>query len=209
MIDMVKRGFTVWVFSTLSIVAATHALDAILALFFSKDVVLLRLYPVIGALEVNPLSYLLASAGVTVLFWGFTCILVVETPVERFLNTVLSDAKRQTEIECDVVDDNRSMLDMICETITENATILTQTRDLTYNIKSELRELHPLTDKIEQMKLDLETLKKELESFKETVKKPNVCPSCGKIVLPRFKVCPYCGEMLHISPNKIILEQYK
>jgi rRNA maturation endonuclease Nob1 len=201
---MVKRGVVVWIFSTLSFIAAIHTLEAILALFFNKEIILLKSYPIIGVLDVSPLLYLVASAASTLIFWGVACQVAVESPVERFLNKVLSDAKRQSEIECELVEDNRTILDMICETITENSRTLVQIRDLVHNVKSELMTLGPLAEKTEKIGLELEKLKKEIKKVKDNIKKPNVCPSCGKIVLPKFKICPYCGENLQLLPEKII-----
>lgn len=201
---MGKRGVTVWIFSSLSFLAAIHALEASLAFFFNTEVILLKSYPIINTLTISPITYLLASIALTIAIWGITCKVAVETPVERFLDTMLSDAKRQSEIECEMVDDNRSVLDMMCETITENNKVLAQTRDLTYNVRSELINLRTLPEETERLSTEIEELKKELKTLKESFKKPNLCPSCGNIVLPRFKVCPYCGENLHITPEKAL-----
>ena len=201
---MGKRGVTVWIFSSLSFLAAIHALEAILALFFNTETILLKSYPIINTLNINPVTYLLASTAVTIAIWGITCKTAVETPVERFLDTMLSDAKRQSEIECEMVEDNRSVLDMMCETITENNKVIAQTRDITYNVRSELVNLRSLPEETERLSAEIEELKKELKNLKENFKKPNLCPSCGNIVLPRFKVCPYCGENLYITPEKAV-----
>ena len=201
---MGKRGVTVWIFSSLSFLAAIHAIEAILALFFNTEIVLLKLYPFFNTLTTSSINYFLASTTLTIAFWGITCKVAVETPVERFLNKMLSDAKRQSEIECEIVEDNRSVLDMMCETITENNKVLAQTRDLTYNVRSELVNLRPLPAETEKLSTEIEELKNELKNLKENFKKPNLCPSCGNIVLPRFNVCPYCGENLHVTPEKVV-----
>ena len=201
---MGKRGATVWIFSSLSFLAAIHALEAILALFFNTEIVLLKLYPFVNTLTTSSINYFLASTALTITFWGITCKVAVETPVERFLNKVLSDAKRQSDIECEMVEDNRSVLDMMCTTITENNKIIAQTRDVTYNVRSELVNLRSLPEETERLSTEIEELKKELKNLKENFKKPNLCPSCGNIVLPRFKVCTYCGEKLHATPKKVV-----
>jgi len=208
---MGKRGITVWIFSSLSFLAAIHALEASLAFFFNTEVILLKSYPIINTLTITPVTYLLASIALTITIWGITCKVAVETPVERFLDTMLSDAKRQSEIECEMVDDNRSVLDMMCETITENNKVLAQTRDITYNVRSELINLRTLPEETERLSTEIEELKKELKNLKQNFKKPSLCPSCGNIVLPRFKVCPYCGENLHLTPEKVVkmLQTYK
>jgi len=208
---MGKRGITVWIFSSLSFLAAIHALEASLAFFFNTETILLKSYPIINTLTISPVTYLLASIALTITIWGITCKVAVETPVERFLDTMLSDAKRQSEIECEMVEDNRSVLDMMCETITENNKVLAQTRDITYNVRSELVNLRTLPEETERLSTEIEELKKELKNLKENFKKPNLCPSCGNIVLPRFKVCPYCGENLYVTPEKVVkmLQTYK
>jgi uncharacterized OB-fold protein len=68
--------------------------------------------------------------------------------------------------------------------------VLAQTRDVTYNVRAELVNLRFLPEETERLSAEIE----ELKNVKENFKKPNLCPSCGNIVLPRFKVCPYCGE---------------
>ena len=127
--------------------------------------------------------------------------MAIETPVERFLDNVLSDTKKQTEVEGEMVEDNRSALDMICETITENSKLLGQTRDLTYNVRSELINLRPLPEDTERLSVEHEELKNDLKDLLENLKAPSLCPSCGSIVLQRYKLCPYCGETLHLTPE--------
>ena len=126
---MAKRGITVWIFSTLSFIAGIHTLEAASALFFQKEIVLLKLYPIINELDISPLLYFVASSLLTLTFWGITCISAVESPIERFLNKILSDAKKQCEMESELVEDNRGILDMISETLTENSRLLAQIRE--------------------------------------------------------------------------------
>ena len=201
---MGKRGITVWIFSSLSFFAAIHTLEATLALFFNTDIILLKSYPILNTLNIKPDTYLIASTAATIAIWGITCKTAVETPVERFLDKMLSDAKEQSETECEMVEDNRSVLDMMCETITENNKVLAQTRDVTYNVRSELVNLRSLPEETEKLSTEIEELKKEMKTLKQNFKKPNLCPSCGNSVLPRFKVCPYCGENLYITPQKAV-----
>jgi len=207
---MAKRGITVWLFSTLSFIAGIHTLEAASALFFQKEIILLKLYPIINELDISPLLYFVASSLLTLTFWGITCISAVESPIERFLNKILSDAKKQCEMESELVEDNRGILDMISETLTENSRLLAQIRDLTYNARAELTALRPLAENIEKINSEIEKMRKEIRKVKEEIKKPNICPSCGKKVLPDFKICPYCGENLQLIPKAVIeLKKYK
>ena len=43
---LTKKGMGVWIFSTLTAIAAAHLIDAANALLFNKPIVLLQLYPV-------------------------------------------------------------------------------------------------------------------------------------------------------------------
>ena len=201
---MVRKGVAVWVFSTLSFVAAIHALEAALWLFFDRAPVLLKNYPIINELNINPLLYFSSSAFITFIFWGITCIIALENPIERFLNHILSDAKKQTELESEFIEENKTILDMIGETLTENNRLLAQIRDLTYNVRAEISVVKPLTEGIEKINSEIEKLKKEVKKIKVEIKKTNVCPTCGKKVLPDFNICPYCGENLKLIPQKII-----
>jgi len=201
---MGKRGVTVWIFSSLSFLSAIHTLEAILALFFNTEVILLKSYPIINTLNLSPDAYLLASAATTIAMWGITCKMAVETPIERFLDKMLSDAKKESEIECEMVEDNRTVLDMMSETITENNKVLAQTRDATYNVRAELVNLRSLPEETQRLSAEIEELKKELKTLKQNFKKSNLCPSCGNMVLPRFKACPYCGENLYMTPQKAV-----
>ncbi|MCD6240754.1 zinc ribbon domain-containing protein [Candidatus Bathyarchaeota archaeon] len=201
---MVRKGVAVWVFSTLSFIAAIHALEAALWLFFDRAPVLLKNYPIINELNVNPLLYFSSSAFITFIFWGITCIIALENPIERFLNHILSDAKKQTELESEFIEENKTILDMISETLTENNRLLAQIRDLTYNVRAEISVVKPLTEGIEKINSEIEKLRKEVKKIKVEIKKPNVCPTCGKEVLPDFNICPYCGENLKLIPQKII-----
>ncbi len=64
--------------------------------------------------------------------------------------------------------------------------------------------MRPLTEGIEKINSEIEKLKKEVRKIKIEIKKPDVCPTCGKGVLPDFNICPYCGENLKLIPQKII-----
>lgn len=203
---MVKRGMSVWIFSSLTFFAAIHAVDSILTLFFNNEIVLLKFYPILNTLNISAFLYFLASTVLTIGLWGITCKIALETPVEKFLDTVLADAKKQAEVECEMVEDNRGVLDMICETITDNSKLLGQTRDLTYNVRSELVNLRPLPEGAMKLSTEHEQLRNDLRNLIENFKNPSQCPSCGSLVLQRYKLCPYCGETLQLEPEKVIVE---
>jgi uncharacterized OB-fold protein len=60
------------------------------------------------------------------------------------------------------------------------------------------------------MKTELNNLRKEVKKLEERMNFPNLCPTCGKPLLPEFKICPYCGEDIKLSPEKIIaVKEYR
>ena len=63
---MGKRGITVWIFSSLTFFAAIHVLEAISALFFNNEIVLLKLYPLLNTLNIGVIPYFVASTAVTI-----------------------------------------------------------------------------------------------------------------------------------------------
>ncbi|MEM2318753.1 MAG: hypothetical protein QW142_05000 [Candidatus Bathyarchaeia archaeon] len=209
---MTKKGFGVWLFSTLTAVAVIHLIDAARALFFNKPVIILRLYPVDEAKlqAITPNIYFLAAAASTTIFWGITCAIALENPVEAFLNKILSDAKKQSAVESQLLEEKSEILDVMNETVELNNQILSQIKDVVYNIRAEIKEIQPLKESIEKIKTELSHLKRELKTFEEKLKYPNICVACGKPVLPEFNICPYCGETLKPVKEQIItLEKYR
>jgi len=60
------------------------------------------------------------------------------------------------------------------------------------------------------MKTELNNLRKEVKKLEEQVNFPNLCPTCGKPLLPELKICPYCGENVKLLPEQVIsLKEYK
>ncbi|MEM0357198.1 MAG: hypothetical protein QXL77_02320 [Candidatus Bathyarchaeia archaeon] len=209
---MTKKGFGVWLFSTLTVIAAVHLIDAAGTLFFNKPSNILRLYPVDEAKlqAITPNIYFLAAAASTTLFWGITCAIAFESPVEAFLNKILSDAKKQSAVESQLLEEKSEILDVMNETVELNNQILSQIKDVVYNIRAEIKEIQPLRESIEKIKTELSHLKRELKTFEEKLKYPNICVACGKPVLPEFNICPYCGETLKPVKEQIItLEKYR
>jgi rRNA maturation endonuclease Nob1 len=87
---------------------------------------------------------------------------------------------------------------------------LAHVKDIIYNVRTEVKEIHPLNESVEKMKTELNTLRKEVKKLEEKVNFPNLCPTCGKPLLPEFKICPYCGENVKLLPEKVIsLKEYK
>ncbi|MEM3578947.1 MAG: zinc-ribbon domain-containing protein [Candidatus Bathyarchaeia archaeon] len=209
---MTKKGLGVWLFSILTAIAAAHLIDAANTFLFNKPATLLRLYPVEGIKlqALTPDIYFLAAAASTTLFWGITCAVAFENPVEAFLNKILSDAKKQSAVETQLLEEKSEILDAMNETIEMNNEILSHVKDVIYNIRAEIKEIQPIKESVEKIKTELNHLKKEIKEVESKLRYPNVCVSCGKPILPEFKICPYCGEPIKIIKEQLIpLEKYK
>jgi RNA polymerase-binding transcription factor DksA len=202
----------VWLFSSLTAISIAHLIDAANALLFNNPITLLRLYPFLDSkLEaITPTPYFLISTAATFTLWGITCAIAFENPVETFLNKILSDAKKQSTVETQLLEEKSEILDAMNETVEMNSAILSQVRDIIYNIRAEIKEIQPLKEGVEKIKTELSHLKKELKSLEEKLKYPNICVACGKPILPEFKICPYCGETIKPMEEKIVpLEKYR
>jgi len=196
-----------WVFCSLTFIAIIHVIEAFITLFFNKEIVLFRMYPFVGSTSINTLSYLIVSLiGASVLI-AVTFKLAFSSPLENYLNMIISEASKATEEECEMVANNHSMLDMMYESIDYISTMLGQTKDLTYNVRSELVNLRSIPQKTDKLSAELKQVKNELFKLKQSVKKSKTCPSCNKDVRDNFKICPYCGEALKLSPEKIIIKK--
>lgn len=210
---MTKKGIGVWLFSSLTAIAAAHLIDAINALLFKSPITLLRLYPFEQAKidAITPTVYFLISAAATFTLWCITCLIAFQNPIEAFLNGILSEAKKQSAVETQLLDEKSEVLDAMNETVEMNNEILAQVKDVIFNIRAEVKEIQPLKESMDKIKTELSHLKKEMKIFEEKLKYPKLCVSCGKPVLQEFKICPYCGETLKPIQEKVLspLEKYR
>lgn len=203
---MVKKAILVWIFSSLTIVASAHLIEATSVLLFNGEIRLLSLYPFIGEKlqMLTPATYFWISLFSAFTLWGITCTIAFENPVEAFLNKILSDAKKQSAVEAQLVEDKSEVIDLMNETIEASNEVLLQVRDLIYNIRAEVKEIQPLKELVEKVKVEVGTLKREVKRIEEKVKFPILCPACGKPLLPEFKMCPYCGEQIKVQYPALI-----
>lgn len=209
---MARKGISVWLSSSLTFIALLHLVESIFVIIFNNQIRLFQLYPIIGeSLEVmTPTLYFWGSAVATIILWGITCALAFENPVETFLNKILSDAKTQSAVEAQLLEEKSEILDVMNETVEMNNGILAQVKDLTYTIRTEVRDIRPLKDSVEKLKNDLSHLKREIKKSEKRVKCLSKCPTCGKPLLPEFKICPYCGQNIKLLPEKLLsLKEYR
>jgi len=209
---LAKKGISVWLFSSLTFIAILHLTEAISVLVFNNEIRLLQLYPFINEKlqAMTPITYFWVSASAAFILWGITCAIAFTNPVETFLNKILSDAKAQTAVEAQLLEEKSEILDAMNETIELNSGYLAQVKDIVYNVRTEVKEIQPLKENVEKIRTELTSLKKEIKKIEEKVQFPNICPACGKPLLPEFKMCPYCGEPIKVQPAPVIaLKDYK
>jgi len=209
---LAKKGISIWLFSSLTFIALLHLAEAISVLFFNNEIRLLQLYPLINekVQSITPITYFWVSAASTFILWGITCAIAFENPVEAFLNKILSDAKKQSAVETQLLEDKSEVLDAMYETVEADNKILSQVKDLMCNVRADVKEIQPLKDGMDKMKTELNNLRKEIKKIEEKIHFPNLCPACGKPLMPEFKICPYCGENIKLLPENIVsLKEYK
>ncbi|HJW98376.1 MAG TPA: hypothetical protein VJ529_04530, partial [Candidatus Bathyarchaeia archaeon] len=103
---MAKKGLAVWIFSSLTFLSVAHLVESIYVLISGTEARLLAIYPLIGEKlsAMSPIQYVWISTLVSLLCWGIVCAIAFENPMEEFLNKVLSDAKRQSSVESQMLD---------------------------------------------------------------------------------------------------------
>ena len=209
---MAKKGLFVWLFSSLTFISLAHFIEAVTVLIFNNQARLLSLYPFIGERlqTLAPATYFWISAAATVVLWGITCAVTFDNPMEAFLNKILSDAKQQTAVETQLLDNKSELLDLMYETIESDNEILAQVKDLMTNVRADVRDIHPLKESIEKTRTELSSLKKEIRRIEEKTQYPILCTVCDKPLMTDFKMCPYCGAQVKTQKTPLIdLKDYK
>lgn len=203
---MARKGLSIWLFSSLTFVSLLHLLDAIAAAVFGNPIKILQLYPFIGEIlqVITPQAYLWISSAATCVLWGVTCAIAFENPVEKFLDSILSEAKMQGKAENQLLETKSEVLDAMFETIESSSETLAQVKDLVYNVRTDAKEIKPLRESMERIQSEITNLKREVKKIEEKAKFRYVCPACGKPILPEFEMCPYCGENTKIEKTPVI-----
>lgn len=201
---MPKKALGVWLSSILTAVSLAHLVDALNTLLFNNPTVLLRFYPFTAdqIKAITPTSYFIIFALATLFFWGLTCTIAFENPVEKFMNRVLSEAKKQSIVEGQLLEQKSELLDAMNETIEENNRLIAHVKDVLYNVRAEAKEIQPIKELLEKIKLEINDLKKEIKRLEGKINFPIICVNCGKPILPEFKMCPYCGESIEPAQEK-------
>jgi len=206
-----KKGIAIWLFSTLTFIALLHLIEATTAVLFNNQIYLLQLYPFINQqLQQIPTDvYLYISAASTVIMWGITCLIAFDNPVEAFLNKILSDAKKQTTTETQILESKNEIFDLMYETIESDSETLAYVKDLMRNVRAEVRDIQPIKEVMEKTRIELGSLKKHIKTLEEKILFTIVCVACGKLLRPDFKLCPYCGESITLQEKMIMVKDYK
>ncbi|UCF45374.1 MAG: zinc-ribbon domain-containing protein [Candidatus Bathyarchaeota archaeon] len=208
---MRKKGIAIWVFTTLTFIAFIHLIDAASALIFNNSIQLLQIYPFINTQSQQmPIDiYLYLSATLTAILWAITCLIAFDNPVEEFLNKILSDAKKQTTTEAQVLESKSELFDLMYETVESDSETLAQVKDLMHNMRAEVKDIQPIKETIEKTRAELSNLKKQMKTLEEKLLFTILCPACGKLVRPDFKLCPYCGESIPLQEKMVVVKDYK
>jgi rRNA maturation endonuclease Nob1 len=207
-----KKGIAIWLFSTLTVIALVHLIDAASALLFNNPMQILQLYPFINQqlLQQIPVDiYLYLTAASTVILWAATCLIAFDNPVETFLNKILSDVKNQTNTESQILESKTELFDLMYETVEADSETLSQVKDLMRNVRAEVKDIQPLKEVMEVTRTDLCSLKKQMKILEEKLLFNIVCPACGKMSRADFKLCPYCGESITLQEKMIAVTDYK
>jgi hypothetical protein len=206
-----KKGIAIWLFSSLTVISLIHLIDAASSLIFSNPTQILQLYPFLGQqLQQIPIEiYLYTMAASTAILWGITCLIAFDNPVEDFLNKVLSDAKRQSTAEAEILEGRSEMLDLIYESIESEGEKLAQVHDLIRNVRVEVKDIEPVKKTVEKTRIEVNKLKREVETLEEKLLFNIVCPACGKLLRADFKLCPYCGECTTLQEKIIAIKDHK
>jgi hypothetical protein len=207
-----KKGIAIWLFSTLTFIALMHLIEAVTVILFNNQIRLLQLYPFINTQlkQIPTDAYLYISAASTVILWGITCALAFDNPVETFLNKILSDAKKQTATETQLLENKSELFDLMYETVESNSETLSQVKDLVRNVRVETKDIQPIKETMEKTRIEISSLKKQIKTLEEKLPFTNIlCPACGKPLRPDFQLCPYCGENVKLQEKMIMVKDYK
>jgi ribosomal protein L32 len=207
-----KKGIAIWLFSTLTVIALVHLIDAASALLFNNPMQILQLYPFINQqlLQQIPVDiYLYLTAASTVILWAATCLIAFDNPVETFLNKILSDVKNQTNTESQILESKTELFDLMYETVEADSETLSQVKDLMRNVRAEVKDIQPLKEVMEVTRTDLCSLKKQMKILEEKLLFNIVCPACGKMLRADFRLCPYCGETITLQEKMVMVKDYK
>ena len=203
---MASKGFSIWILSSLTFLSVAHLVEAIYVFTSGTQIKLLQLYPLVGGYlsNISPVVYLWLSAGASLIFWGITCGVAFDNPLEKILKKALMDAKQQSIAEAHMVEDKSEILDAMYDTIESSNDTIASVKDMICNVRSEVKEIQPLSTTVDLIRMELNDLAKDVEKLEANVKYSYVCLACGKPLLPEFKICPYCGEDAKLLRTPVI-----
>jgi hypothetical protein len=206
-----KKGIAIWLFTSLTFVSLLHLIEAASAVLFGTQIKLLSLYPFVNEtlMQIPADVYFYISAASTAILWAITCLVAVDNPVEAFLNKILSDAKKQTTTEAQLLESKSELLDVMYETVESDSETLSLVKDLVRNMRVEVKDIQPMKENMEKTRIELGSLRKQITLLEEKLLFTILCPTCGKPLRADFKLCPYCGENMKLSQKMIVVKDYK
>ncbi len=209
---MAKKALSIWLFSSLTVIASAHLIDASSSLLFGTPIHLLQFYPLINQQldAVTPLLYFWASAATVFILWGIVCAITFDNPVETFLNKILSEAKTQGAVETQMLENKSEIFDAMYEIVETNNESLAHVSDMVCNVRADVKDLRTVREKLDKLEDWMSEFKTELKRLNSKISLSNICPSCGQPIMPEFNMCPYCGE--DVRPNKppiLNLQEFK
>ena len=134
-----------------------------------------------------PTVYLLVSAFSTLVFWGLTCTVAFDSPLEQFLKRV---ARAR-------------------ETLEASQETLSQVVDTVHNVRTEVEDVQPLSMTVENIEAEMGKLKKEFRRIEEKGKLQPLCATCGKPVSLEFRLCPFCGDPIKLTSDIAVAKAYR
>ncbi len=176
-------------------------MDAAVSFLFNSHAQLPKIYPLIGEYLANiPINfYLYTSTAFTLAFWGLTCVIAFNNPLETYLNKTLTGIQEQTETEEQVLEDKSDFFDSIFQNMEESRKELGQTYDLVQNLRAEVKDMQKMKEILGGTKTELSGLKKQVRILEEKMIFPLVCKACRKPLRADFRLCPYCGAEIDVQ----------
>jgi hypothetical protein len=131
-----RKNIAIWALTSITFVSLVHLIEAISVIMFNNPIRLLYIYPFISESlkAITPQIYLYITATATVVFWGITCIIAFNNPVEKYLNQRALKETQGANVDKD------ELLDRMCETVECDHQTLTKLTDIVRKMEKGMKE---------------------------------------------------------------------